>query len=103
MVGSSSNAYDYRTSYKSSSKSDFAQFSLPERVLSDNGPTFIRWEFKSFLHQNVVERVMSASYNLATNGLVGRAVHTFSEGLKKLKNGDMQTKLARLLSNAVRV
>ena len=38
----------------------FAQFGLPERVVLDNGPTFISWEFKNFLHQNEVEHVLSA-------------------------------------------
>ena len=79
----------------------FAQFGLPEGVVPDNGPTFISWEFKNFLHQNGVEHVMSASCHPATNGLVERAVWTFKEGGKKLKEGDIRvhvhTKLARFL------
>ena len=66
----------------------FAQFGLPDRVVSDNGPTFISWEFKNFLCQNGVEHVMSAPYHPATNGLVERAVQTLKGGVKKLKKDD---------------
>ena len=78
-------------------KTILAQFGLPDRVVSDDGPTFIRWEFKNFVRQNGVEHVMSSPYHPATNGLVERAVQTFEGGMKKLKKGDIQTKLARLL------
>ena len=52
----------------------FAQFGLPERVVSDFVCTF--------LHQNGVEHVMSAPYHPATNGLMERAVQIFKEGVK---------------------
>ena len=31
----------------------FAQFGIPENVVSDNGPTFISMEFKQFLQRMV--------------------------------------------------
>ena len=60
-------------------------------------PKFISWKFKNFLHKNGVEHLMSAPYHPATNGLVERAVWTFKGGVKKLKKGDIHTKLARFL------
>ena len=68
----------------------FSQVGLPERIVSDNRPTFISWEFKNFLHKKGVQYVMSALYHPATNGLVERAVRTFKGGVKKLKKGDMR-------------
>ena len=40
---------------------------------------------------------MSAPYHPATNGLVEKTVRTFKESANKLKKGDMQMKLGRLL------
>ena len=77
-----------------------AQFGLPKRVVSDNGPTFISCEFKNFLHLNEFEYVMYASYHPATNGLVERALQTFKGGVKKLNKGGIQDKSdARYKSN----
>ena len=75
----------------------FVQFGRPKRVVSDNGPTFIRWELINFLHQNGVEQVLSALYHKVTNGLVERAAWTFKGGVKKLKKDDGYMKLARFL------
>ena len=75
----------------------FAQFGLPERVVSDNGLSFISWVFKNLLNRNEIEDVISALYHPATNGLVERAIRTFKGGLKKLGKGDIHTKLVRFL------
>ena len=67
----------------------FIEFGLQERVVLDNGSTFISWEFKNLLHQNGVEHYMSALYHPAKNGLVEKAVQTFKGGVKKLKKCDI--------------
>ena len=75
----------------------FAQFGLLEKVITDNGSTFISAEFKQFLHKNGIKHVLSPPYHPATNGLAERAVKTFKEGVKKLRKGEMMMKLARFL------
>ena len=75
----------------------FPHFDLPKRVVSNNGPTFISWEFKYFLRQIGVEHAMSFPYHPATNEFVERPVRTFKGGVKNLNKGDIHTKLARFL------
>ena len=76
----------------------FAQFGLPEHVVSDNGPTFTSAEFKEFLQRNGVKHTTSAPYHPASNGLAERAVQILKNGLKKSK-GPLQTCINRLLFN----
>ena len=47
--------------------------------------------------QNGIQYVMSALYHPATNGWVERALRTLKGEVKKLKEGDIHTKLARFL------
>ena len=74
-----------------------ASFGLPERVVSDDAPTFTSWEFRNFVRENGVEHVMCALYHPATNGLVERVVWTFKRGVNKSKNGGMHIEPARFL------
>ena len=75
----------------------FAQCGLPERIVSDNGPTFISAEFKQFLQKNGIQHSMPPPYHPASNGLAERAVKTFKSGVKKL-SGDIHTRLARFIA-----
>ena len=62
----------------------FAQFGLPETIVTDNGSCFVSEEFETFLKENGVMHIMSAPYHSATNGLAERAVQVLKQGLKKV-------------------
>lgn len=56
---------------------------LPQKVVTDNGPSFISHEFQDFLSQNSIVGITSAPYHPSTNGLAERAVQSLKAGLKK--------------------
>ena len=62
----------------------FAQFGLPETIVTDNGSCFVSEEFETFLKENGDMHIMSAPYHSATNGLAERAVQVLKQGLKKV-------------------
>ena len=68
-------------------RSVFAVHGLPDRIMSDNGPTFTRQEFLDFICHNGIEHIKSAPYHPSTNGLAERAVATFKSALKKMSKG----------------
>ena len=74
----------------------FARFSLPETIVSDNGPQFVAEEFFSFLTENGVRHVQTAPFHPSSNGLAERAVQTRKSGVKKM-SGDLETRLQKLL------
>ena len=78
-------------------RSLFAKFGLPEMVVTDNGTCFVSAEFEQFLPSNGVKRTTSAPYHPASNGLAERAVQMVKTGLKKVKDGTMSTRLAKVL------
>jgi len=61
----------------------FAQFGLPETIVSDNGSCFVSEEFQQFLKSNSVKQVNSASYHPSSNGSAEPAVQIVKKGLKK--------------------
>jgi len=61
----------------------FAQFGIPETVVSDNGSHFISEEFYTFLLENGVKQILSSPYHPATKGMAECAVETVKWGLKK--------------------
>ncbi|KAM7298142.1 uncharacterized protein ISCGN_018766 [Ixodes scapularis] len=73
----------------------FSTFGLPETIVSDNGPQFTCEEFGKFLRLNNIVHLRTAPYHTQSNGLAKRAVHTVKQGLKKNKQGSLQTRLAR--------
>ena len=75
----------------------FSTHGLPQVSVSDNGPAFVGEDFKSFLKRNDVKQVYSAPYHPSSNRQAERMVRTFKESLKALQQGDIQTKLDRLL------
>ena len=77
----------------------FAQFGIPECVVTDNGSCFTSTEFESFMKKNGIYHIKSSPYHPATNGLAERAVQVFKHGMKKMKEGTVHDKIARLLFN----
>ena len=78
-------------------RATFARFGLPQTIVTDNGPCFVSDEFENFLQQNGIGHIKSAPYHPASNGLAERAVQIIKRGLKKVTEGDIQTRLAKVL------
>ena len=79
-------------------QSIFAIHGLPHKLVTDNGPAFISFEFKTFMDINGIVHIRSAPYHPSTNGLAERAVQTLKDGLRCIKDGTIETRLARFLS-----
>lgn len=77
----------------------FATHGLPEEIVADNGPQFVAGEMKDFLTANGVRLCLSSPYHLASKREAERAVWTFKEAMKVMKNepGTQTEKLARFL------
>ena len=75
----------------------FAQFGIPQTIVTDNGSCFTSVEFESFLSANGIHHLTTAPYHPASNGLAERAVQIIKKGLKKNKNGTFHTRLSRTL------
>ena len=60
---------------------------------SDNAINFTSEEFAEFVKKNGIEHVKTAPYHPALNGMVERVFQTFKEGMKKMQEGTIQTKL----------
>ena len=75
----------------------FAQFGIPDVLVSDNGTNFVSKEFEEFTRRNGIKHVTSAPAHPASNGLAERAVKTFKEGLSRLKEGTITDRLSQFL------
>ena len=75
----------------------FAQFGIPQVIVTDNGSPFVSRDFELFLKVNGIKHITSAPYHPASNGLAERAVQTFKAGIKKMKEGQLVDKLSRFL------
>ena len=62
----------------------FAQFGLPEHVVTDNGSQFTSHEFRQFLERNNIHHTCSAPGHPATNGIAERYVGYFKQQMKKM-------------------
>lgn len=64
----------------------FATHGLPEEIVADSGPYFLAGEMKDFLTANGVSLCLSSPYHTASNGEAERALWTFKEAMKVMKN-----------------
>ncbi|KAF2898725.1 hypothetical protein ILUMI_07452 [Ignelater luminosus] len=60
----------------------FSRWGLPERIVSDNGPSLVFCRLKKFLEQNGIKHITSSPFHPATNGAAENAVRSFNKGLK---------------------
>ena len=77
----------------------FSTHGLPQQIATDNGPTFVSETFKEFMEQNGIKHTFSAPYHPSSNGLAERAVQTFKQDLRQMKEekGSITEKLAKFL------
>ena len=75
----------------------FATHGLPEMLVTDNGTVFTSEEFNRFTKQNGIHHVGLAPYYPASNDLVERAVQTFKDFMKKMKEGSVEVNVSRFL------
>lgn len=76
----------------------FTHFSISDTIVTDNGTCFVSSEFEQFLSQNGIQHRRSAPYP-ASNGLAERGVQILKQGLKKMKDGPIEERLAKVLFN----
>lgn len=77
----------------------FAQFGLPQHIVTDNGPPFSSQEFRTFLESNGIKHTFSPPYHPSTNGLAENHVKTFkSKVLAAVQEGkDFHLAVSRFL------
>ena len=75
----------------------FAQFGIPDSIVSDNGTQFTAQEFQDFCKSNGIQHIRSSPYHPSSNGLAERAVQVFKQGMKKASSGTVSDKVSRLL------
>ena len=78
-------------------KDIFEIHGLPQKIVTDNGPSFTSSTFKAFMERNGIKHICSAPYHPSTNGLVERAVQTFKQSLRQIQGTSIKEKLNRFL------
>ena len=64
----------------------FAQFGLPETIVSENGTQFTSTVFQEYCAENAIKHVRSPPFHPQSNGQAERFVDTFKRALIKLRN-----------------
>ena len=75
----------------------FATHGIPRTVVSDNGSGFKSAEMQEFFKCNGIQHIFSAPYHPSSNGQAERYVRIFKEMLRTMREGDIETKLCRML------
>ncbi|GFR60864.1 Pol polyprotein [Elysia marginata] len=77
----------------------FANFGLPECIVSDNGPTFTSEKFQTFLKRNGVKHMTSAPFHPATNDAAEKTVQMFKNAMRKMDNkGSIEERVLKFLT-----
>ena len=80
-------------------RKSFANFGIPDCIVSDNAAYFVSEEIRSFYARNNISLKNSVPFHPASNGLAERGVRTFKEGMRKFSSGSLNTRLCRFLYN----
>jgi len=56
---------------------------IPEKLVTDNGPSLCSADFELFLKNNGVYHIKTSPYNLSSNGAAENLVRTFKNYFKK--------------------
>ena len=75
----------------------FARNGLCDVIVSDNGPTFMSAEFKSFMEVNGIVHVTTAPFTPSSNGLAERAVQSVKRGIEKIDGDCLHARLQKYL------
>ena len=75
----------------------FAQFGVPEIIVSDNGSQFVATKFQSFCRMNEIRQIQIAPYHPSSNRLPERAVKVLKQEIRKLTEGTVNERIARSL------
>ena len=78
-------------------KDIFTIHGLPQKIVTDNGPSFTSSTFKAFMERNGIKHICSAPYHPSTNGLAERAVQTFKQSLRQIQGTSIKEKLNKFL------
>jgi len=75
----------------------FAQFGVPESIVSDNGAQFTAADFKDFCRMNSIRHIQTAPYHPSSSGMAERAVQVIKQGIRKQSTGTLNDKISRVL------
>ena len=79
-------------------RKSFSRFGVPKQVISDSGPQFISKDFHNWLRSIGVQHIYSPPYHPASNGAAERAVRSFKEKERTLRNiGDFHKRMDNIL------
>ena len=67
----------------------FSTFGIPTVMVSDNGPQFTSYKFKSYLASLGITQKFTAPYHPATNGLAERMVQTLKKALRAMRQDNL--------------
>ena len=75
----------------------FAMCGLPQIIVSDNASIFTCQEFHEFCYQNGIKHIRSSPFHPSSNGAAERGVQTVKNGVRKMADGDLHTRVSRFL------